>query len=392
MNLLKSAAVVFTMAAVTACTDDSTGPLPPAGSLQFSAISAGYFQSCGLTIDGRAFCWGMNDFGTLGDGTRISSSRPRPVATSERFTTIDSGAGHTCALTANGTAFCWGRNDEGQVGDGTFIDTTTPVPVATPLRFQSISAGHAHSCGLTAVGEAYCWGDDIRGQLGDGPNANGATKSASLVLVNGPQWKMVVAGYYQTCGLAVTGEAYCWGANDFGQNGDGTTTNHDVPVAVQGTRSYDSIAPGDRFVCAVSTGSVYCWGANRFGELASDMLPSSPVPLQVPGISNATSVFTSMGASTVGAAQAYACAISQTAKALCWGGSTATLRSQNPAPVSIADALNITSLALGPRHLCAVTNLRYAYCGGTNANGQLGDGTTTDRAQLVPTVTPFPPD
>lgn len=378
------------LAFVTAsCGDDPTGTPPPPGALQFSTLSAGYFQTCGLATDGRAWCWGMNDFGTLGDGTRLTHTRPAAVASTRQFTMLDSGAGHTCALTAQGEAFCWGRNDEGQAGDGTFQDRLIPVPVATAVRFQSISAGHAHTCALSVGGDAYCWGDDIRGQLGDGPTV-GTTKSALPVLVHAPApFKSIMAGYYQSCALTSNGQAYCWGANDQGQNGDGTTTSRDEPALVQGNHTFSAIAPGDRFVCGISAGGVWCWGANRHGELGSATLASSAAPLLIAGTSDAAVAFTANGASTVGSAEAYACAILQNGNVVCWGGSIGPLRVQDPATKTLGEGLAAATLALGPRHVCLLSRSHYAYCGGANGNGQLGDGTTTDRAQMVPAVSPF---
>ncbi|HEX6559145.1 MAG TPA: hypothetical protein VF021_06765, partial [Longimicrobiales bacterium] len=361
--------LVCTAIAAPACSGDVGGPPPPAGALQFNAVSAGYFQSCGLATDGRAYCWGMNDFGTLGDGTLVTRTRPAAVATTKRFTTLDTGAGHSCALTAQGEAFCWGRNDEGQVGDGTFQDRNTPVAVLTDLRFQSISAGHAHSCALTASGEAYCWGDDIRGQLGDGPGT-GVTKSALPVRVQiATPLKSMIAGYYQSCALTTAGQAYCWGANESGQDGDGSTTNRDVPTLVQGNRAYTAIAPGDRFVCAISSGAVWCWGANRSGELGTAPGAAASAPVQLAGLSNVTAVFTASGASTVGSAEAYACALRTNSSAVCWGGSAGPLRSTDTAPRTLDDNLAAITLALGPRHVCLLSRAHYVYCGGANSSG-----------------------
>src|SRR5690606_34775523 len=112
--------VGLTIAALTACTGDPSGPRPPATALRYDALTAGYYHTCALTFAGTALCWGGNDAGALGDGTRTAHSTPMPVSGGHRFQAIDAGAGHTCALSEAGAAWCWGQNDEGQAGDGTF--------------------------------------------------------------------------------------------------------------------------------------------------------------------------------------------------------------------------------------------------------------------------------
>lgn len=375
---------VALIALAAACGDDGTTdvPIPPAA-LTYTTISAGYFHSCGLASSGRAYCWGGNAFGTLGDGTRTTRTVPTPVATNRLFTTLDAGAGHNCALASDGSAYCWGHNDEGQVGNGTFATRDAPVAVTSGLTFTRISAGHAHSCALTAAGQAWCWGDDTRGQLGNGP-PEGATKSAIPVRVQlSVPLTDVFAGYYQSCGLAANGDAYCWGANESGQIGDGTVTDRHEPVRVSGGRVFTAISPGDRFVCGVSGGGVWCWGANRYGELGRPVDIGSTVPVQVPGLTNVTAVVASAGTSTIGSVDAYTCAVRSDGSSVCWGGRVRTLRTRNHLPVELDDRIRLTSITAGADHICALSNDRRAFCGGGNFEGQLGDGTRTDRAELV---------
>jgi len=370
--------------AVLACSgDEPAGPAPPVTALRYRALSAGYYHTCGVTLESIAYCWGRNDFGTLGDGTRDERDLPSPVAGAHAFVTIDAGAGHNCALTAAGEAWCWGHNDEGQLGDGTFQGRDAPVPVPGGLTFTAISAGHAHSCGLRAGGEAWCWGDDSRGQLGDG-GPGSTSKSALPVRVQASQpFSQLVAGYYGTCALATDGSAWCWGGNDSGQVGDGTTTNRHQPTAVLGGHTFTAISVGDRFACGISDGRAWCWGANRQGELGSAGGTGSPQPVEVEGSASWSTVAAAAGASTIPGAEPYACAITGSGAVRCWGGAVRALRAADAGPAGLEPVLTAQDVAPGAQHLCVLDRQGHAWCGGANYAGQLGDGSHSDRATLV---------
>ena len=141
--------------------------------------------------------------------------------------TVDAGGFHSCALKA-GQAFCWGNN-RGQLGDGTMFDRHLPTAVAGGLTFAALSAGDGASCGLTLTGAAYCWGFNSSGQLGDGTTTE---RHIPTPVGGGLSFAAVSAGTQHTCGVTTSGVVYCWGLNGTGQVGDGTTTNRLVPTAV----------------------------------------------------------------------------------------------------------------------------------------------------------------
>ncbi|GIV95655.1 MAG: hypothetical protein KatS3mg057_0312 [Herpetosiphonaceae bacterium] len=213
--------------------------LPVAGRLQ---ISAGWDHSCVVLADGTARCWGANGAGQLGDSTTTSSSSPVVVGGATPLTDIvalSAGGSHSCALVADGTARCWGNNGDGQLGDGTTTDSASPVVVGgvTPLTdIVALSVGYAHSCALLVDGTARCWGRNDYGQLGNGTT----TDSASPVVVGGatPLTDIVAlsAGGEHSCALLVDGTARCWGANGSGQLGNGTRMSSPSPVVVGGRR------------------------------------------------------------------------------------------------------------------------------------------------------------
>ncbi len=370
--------------------EDSTGPPAPDDAIQFAQVTAGYFHSCGLTPAGKAYCWGGNTWGTLGDGTRTATQRPVAVAGGHRFTGIDSGAGHTCAVTEAGAVYCWGLNDEGQAG----ADWTDPG-IEEPLRvpgFQSwveVSAGHDHSCGLTADGSVWCWGDNVTGQLGGGDTFG---KSFQPVLVDSNvEFTAVVAGYYQSCGLAASEQMYCWGRNDQGQIGDGTTDNRFSPVSVSGDLTFRALGGGDAFMCGITTdGSTWCWGSNLSGELGDPALPSQSTPVQVEGLPDLERIYGAGGAFTLPSAPAYACGLTSAGDTWCWGGAIRGGLWEGPTdgPIRVESDARFRNLGLGAEHLCGVTTEGWAFCGGGNYAGQLGDGTGQDRSSMVGVIGP----
>lgn len=140
---------------------------------KFIAISGGVHHTCALTPAGKAYCWGFNGNGNLGTGDNTNSSSPREVDTSERFIAISVAGvpnakdGFSCGLTADGRAFCWGSNDYGQLGTGDSVSRNVPTQVADGgKRFISIGTGYRHACATAMDGKVYCWGHKENRRLG----------------------------------------------------------------------------------------------------------------------------------------------------------------------------------------------------------------------------------
>jgi alpha-tubulin suppressor-like RCC1 family protein len=253
-------------------------------SLKFTEIAAGNDFTCGLLADGRAFCWGNGTSGALGDGTNTSHSAPAlvtPVA-DRPFKRLFAGGNVACVLTT-GSPYCWG--DGGSVRSNRpalLPGTSAQVASRDVTLLTTIAAGNAHACGLLTDGQAYCVGKNESGQLGDGTriNADSTPVSPTLGVI---KFVSITAGASHTCGVATDGKTYCWGLNSSGQLGIGTTTTALTPQAVQAPTgvSFAAVFAGQNSTCGVTGTQVYCWGANAFGQLGDGTTVNKTVPTLV---------------------------------------------------------------------------------------------------------------
>jgi alpha-tubulin suppressor-like RCC1 family protein/tRNA A-37 threonylcarbamoyl transferase component Bud32 len=261
----------------------TTGPPGVAriSSNRFYSLTLGSAHTCGVGRDGVAYCWGSNASGQLGDGTFTPRSSPTAVRwNGGALASLAAGWSHTCALTRDGRAFCWGDNARGQLGDGTQSSTrNTPTPVSGDLTFRALAAGAAHTCGVSARGTVYCWGQNASGQLGDGTSTD---RSGPTPLATGLELVQVSAGGRHTCALDRAGNAYCWGQNNYGQLGNGTLESSPVPTRVSTAARFLTIRSSGSHTCAVATdGSDYCWGYNVEGQVGDGTRVHRSTPQKV---------------------------------------------------------------------------------------------------------------
>ena len=327
----------------------------------FVKIAAGNEHTCALDAQGHAFCWGTNGDTWVGADTYL----PKQVRQgSARFTDIDAGQYFTCALTAAGQTWCWGTNRSGQLGNGgPQTPANDPVQVAQGgVAYARISVGTYHACGLAASGQAWCWGSGY----GSRPTA---VAQAGLVFVR------LVAGQWRSCGLTQVGQTWCWGTAS-----PGVGSNTPAPVDQSG-RTYVELAGGPSSICGITAAhQAYCWGENASGGLglgntATPVL--SPLPVQQSGL----------GYTQVTLGYAYGCALATTSEAYCWGanyegqnGIGHTPSSASPKPVDKSLNATWTTIHAGYAHTCGLSSCGDAYCWGWNSRGQLGIGTLTDPA------------
>jgi alpha-tubulin suppressor-like RCC1 family protein len=243
------------------------------------AIAAGSYHTCALLADGSARCWGQNDAGQLGDGSSDNRGEPVEVFSLPRASAIAAGGKHSCALVSGtGEVQCWGLNDFGELGDGTLAAHPFPSPASGVSGALSIAAGFNHTCALLETGGVTCWGANAAGQLGN----DSYIDSPLPVVALGPPAAILTCGYRHTCVIGEDGAVSCWGVNDAGQLGDGTRLSRGVGKPVVPLAPASGIAGGGFHTCArTEDGAIRCWGANESGQLGIPDSASEPSPISI---------------------------------------------------------------------------------------------------------------
>ena len=363
-------------------------PTPTDVPLTATAIAAGSSHTCAVTDRGGVMCWGYNGTGQLGDGTTATRLTPVDVVgLTSGVVAVIAKSWHTCALTIAGGVKCWGGNWDGELGDGTTEHRLTPVDVVgLTSGVVAISTGGEHTCALTTSGSVKCWGDNGVGQLGDGTTEQQLTPVDVVGLTSGVV--AVSAGYSHTCAISTSGGVRCWGFNDHGQLGDGTTTEQQLtPVDVVGlTSGVVAISAGGEHTCALTTsGGVKCWGINSHlfsslgdgGQLGDGTTEDRLAPVQVVGLT--------ISATAIAAGDSYSCALTTSGGVKCWGdnawgqlGDGTT--EQRLTPVQVEGLIgDVVSIDAGAHHTCVIMTTGGVKCWGANDAGQLGDGSGANR-------------
>jgi alpha-tubulin suppressor-like RCC1 family protein len=257
---------------------------------------------------------------------------------------------------------------------------TACAVIAVLLPSANGAHGVYRSCAIATNGGVYCWG--IGGSLGDGTT----TSSSTPVAVVGLSGVISIAhGDWHTCAVLSSGSVRCWGANPTGGLGDGTTTARLTPVDVIGLSGVVSVALGHCHSCALlTTGVVKCWGCNQNRELCDGSTTSRTSPVDVVGLSS--------NVAKIAVGGSHACAVWSSTSVRCWGdnadgqlgdGST----SDAVAPVGVAGlSSGVAVTALGSHHSCALLISGPVQCWGRNNYGQVGDGTNIRRLTPVAVV------
>ena len=324
-------------------------------------------HTCARRGDGSVVCWGNNERGELGapsPGTcEISGAAcslvPTPVEELPPAGGLGLGDSHTCALTFDRRTFCWGDNSAGQFGGGDA--EMQPIPIAVEGRHGAVElvGGETYSCARDGGDAIWCSGLNARGELGIGST----TPSPEPVEIPGVTASALAGGYQGMCAIrAADGQVLCWGSNDLGQL-DATSVGQDVlsPIGIAGVTGATRIAAGLRHGCAVvGGGGGMCWGDNGDGQLGTGSAgsPQDAVTIGVPAPIDAIATGVN-----------HTCVL-RDGVVMCWG------EGWGPIPVTIELPGAPDAITAGSYHGCALLPDAGVWCWGSNAYGQLGDGTT----------------
>ncbi len=407
-------------------TSVQTTPVQAAGLSDISSIGGGLLHSIALKKDGSVWAWGGNNHGQLGDNTTLDSSIPKKISTISDVNRITGGDIHSTVLKDDGTVWTWGGNTYGQLGDGTTTDRYVPVQLQGITGLTTLAAGGSHTVALKGDGSIWAWGKNEFGQLGDGSklykdhfvpvkgfastlsvssgafhsialkndgtvwtwgnNSAGQLGNGTLDNVSLPQQiglvhpmltgiTAVSAGAYHSLALKGDGTVWAWGANSYGQVGDGTNTNKDKPVQVAGLTGITAIAAGEQFSMALkSDGTVWAFGSNNTGQLGNGTTSNSNVPVMLSGLS---------GVSKIAAGYLHGLALKSDKTVWSWGSNSYGQLgdgTNNSRVVPAASGLSqVNAIAAGQLHSLAVKSDGTVVAWGSNSSGQLGDGTNTNR-------------
>jgi len=358
-------------------------------------VAAGMAHTCAVATDGRAYCWGHNIYGQLGNGVvggpggrGAYFDTPQLVAGGHRWRAVAASYQHTCGLTTEERILCWGSNAEGQLGLGAidYVAHPTPEPVAANMTFAALADlgdyGSYHSCGLTLAGELYCWGLNSFGELGIGITSY--VESTPVLAAGGTRFSEVGIGNRFTCGLRIDAAILCWGSDGFfGQLGRGYVLqppawSSPVPEPVVGGYSFQAVSVGGTVVCGIGmSGAAICWGGNLWRQLGRGETGGgrSPTPEPVTGNYQFAQLSSGWG---------HTCGVDVTGIGICWGLDDFSqlagdpfypYYSGYPTPVRWGRPEEpFRELVAGYKHTCGVTMSDTVYCWGWGARGQLGIG------------------
>jgi len=328
-------------------------------------LAIGMDYSCALIQNGAVFCWGGNNNGQLGRGTRDNSRFPARVAGINDAIAIDAGMNHTCALHQTGQVSCWGNNHSAQLGDGSKEERLKPVSVLDLTQATQIALGSETSCALRKDGSVVCWGRNLeqRANISGSPNEHIPRPIKGLAQV-----KRLAVGSLHIC--AIQGnkdELVCVGLD----HAINPSRGYQAQLSVESTghTGVSDVAAGGGFTCFEKNNTWRCWGSNYRRQLGNSdgITVHAAKAIPIPGIKNISKIV---------AGDTGACAIDRMEVVRCWGyGNHRVHTVDGLKPVQEV----AVSLAYYKNHLCARTKNGAVVCWGNNDSGQLGDGTITSR-------------
>ena len=365
-----------------------------------STVTSGGGHNCAITESSSMLCWGLNGEGQLGNITaQAFELTPVEVDFSSIVTSSNLGAiyavsssvgsYHSCAVMNNGNLSCWGANSYGQLGIGSTVSSPpTLVDLGAGRVAIEIAAGDTHTCAITDIASVMCWGYNNHGQLGDG-TTNSSSSPVNVNLGTNVDAVAISTGESHTCVITSNQKIMCWGYNNHGQLGDGTFISTNSPV-VSTTGVPLAISTGLHHTCVLFTNdSLGCWGWNDRGQLGDGTQTSRPTSISINLISNSSSSYIS-GIIT---GDKHTCAMISNGTMMCWGdnlhgqlGINSNTMATTPQQTLINSVDNVIAITAGGSHTCAAIDNGALRCWGDNLHGQLGDGTNITKRIPTPTL------
>lgn len=344
-------------------------------------ITGGYSHSLALMSDSTVWVWGDNEYGQLGDNTKLYINTCERLENFSDIQAVAASEYHSIALKVDGTVWAWGQNSDGQLGDGTTIDRCAPVQVSNISAVKKITTGEYFSAALKTDGTVWTWGTNTFGQLGDGTTTSRTTPVQVLGLTN---IISIAAGDEFIYAIKDDGTLWAWGRNEDRVICDSTSSYVPTPLQITSITGVKAVACGVNAVYVIKLdGTLWAWGAGYLGQIGNgtnDYIIS--VPVQVSGLNNVMAV--SAGA-------CYAVALLNDGTVRAWGrndsgqiGDGTTVNKNVPTEVAGLD--NVLAIGCGYFHALAYKKDGSVYTWGQNFSGQLGDGTNTNR--LTPVKVP----
>jgi alpha-tubulin suppressor-like RCC1 family protein len=362
----------------------------------FCKISTGIDYTSAIDKNGRAWGWGINGYGQLGDNTIVSKLTPVSVlGTVKTFCKISTGTYHTVAIDKNGRAWAWGKNVNGQLGDNTIVSKLTPVSVlGTVKTFCEISSGNTFSLAIDKNGKSWSWGDE---SISPGYGVLGNHTLPDYIKGSAKTFCKISAGgalnFSFSSGLDKNGRFWTWGDNSYGQLGDNTLVAKCTPVSVLGTvKTFCEIINSNNFGHSIAidkNGRLWAWGSNDHGQLGDNTIVSKLTPVSVLG---AVKTFCKIATGFVlfATTQGYCSAIDKNGRAWGWGYNTTGQLGDNTivskrTPVSVLGAVKtFCQISSGVGHTSTIDKNGRIWSWGDNAQGQLGDNNPGIISRLTP--------
>jgi alpha-tubulin suppressor-like RCC1 family protein len=338
--------------------------------------STGMHMNCLTTQGGQVYCWGNNDYGTIGDGTSLTN-RDSPTRVDVTALDVSLGYRFVCARTLSGGVQCWGRGSVGQLGNNAGTSSLTPVDVyGLASGVSTLSAGSAHACAVKTDGRLMCWGSNQYGELGNGAAGTYLVKpmfactNTTSCTPHFSDVAQVSAGTNVTCAVKNDGALYCWGSNIYGRLGLGQgETQHELPQLVTALPNVARVAVGEAHVCALTkAGALYCWGSNNVGQLGDGTKLQRNLPVLV----------LAQGVSDFAVGSSHTCAV-LSGSVKCWGGNDfgqlgdGTIDDHALPSFVLGLADQVSAVSAGTDHTCAILLNGLLQCWGGNGDGELGD-------------------